>query len=40
VTWRLKAKIDHTYEVLQVTTSKGQCQSKIKCSNPHKVKEK
>jgi hypothetical protein len=27
-------------EVLQVTTSKSQCQSKIKCGNPHKVKKK
>jgi hypothetical protein len=27
-------------EVLQVTTSKSQCLSKIKCDNPHKVKKR
>jgi hypothetical protein len=38
-TWaRSKLEIDHTYKVLQVTTSKSQCQSKIKYDNPPKVK--
>jgi hypothetical protein len=33
-----KWKLIMRCKVLQVTTSKGQCLSKIKCDNPHKVK--
>jgi hypothetical protein len=35
-----KWKLIILYEVLQVTTSKSQCWSKIKCGNPHEVKKK
>jgi hypothetical protein len=40
VTWRSKVEIDLTCEVFQVTTSKSQCRSKIKCGNPHEVKKR
>jgi hypothetical protein len=35
-----KWKLIIRYEVLQVTTSKSQCLSKIKCDNPHKVEKR
>jgi hypothetical protein len=39
VTWIPKVEIDHTCGVLQVTSSKSQCQSKIKLATIMKSKE-
>jgi hypothetical protein len=38
VTWISKVEIDHTCGVLQVTSSKSQCQSKIKLATFMKSK--
>jgi hypothetical protein len=38
--WYQKWKLIIRCEVLQVTTSKSQCLSKIKCDNPHEVKRR
>jgi hypothetical protein len=40
VTWISKVKIDHTCVVLQVTSSKSQCQSKTKLATFMKSKRR